>query len=144
VFDFILKKKRKDNRLNLYFSDNMISFFKKYINLTKVNELINYTDKKNICYVDISPKNGFVYIYQSSNYLNKLKKFKLNEKDYNFYKDNVNQFIKDYNYKLDNKYQLMKFGKLINKLITISPYDVESYTIRYKYYQHDFYTDLNQ
>jgi hypothetical protein len=144
MFDFILKNKKKDNRLNLFFSENMISFFKKYINLTKIDKLINYDDKKNICYVDISPKSGYVYIYQSSNYINELKKYKLNEKDFNLYKDNIIKFMNDYNYKLDEKYQLMKFGKLINKLIDISPYDVESYSIRYKYYQTDYYNNLNQ
>jgi len=134
LFDFIFNKK-KDNRVKVYFSNDMLFFFNYYKNLPKTNELLSYEGKKNICFVDFSNKIGYVNVYQSSNYLNELKKYNLDSEKFEYYKNNINEFIKDYNFDIKSKYQLMKMGKLINKLIDIDPYFVESYSIRYKYYQ---------
>jgi len=142
MFEFLNKlNKNKNNLSNICFSDDFKDFLKSY-KLNSTDYLFDYSDITEICYIDISDKDGYLKFIPTSKYFNILKKYK---KDFNksssWYSDMKNDFMgfyDNYNQKdnINNNIQLIKSGRFINKIMDdITVYDVESFVIRYKYYQ---------
>jgi len=142
MFEFINDMIKKKTKLTtLYFSVDFKNFIEKY-KLRSNDILLKTTDKYEICYVDTTDKNGYLSVMPTAKYFNILKKYKkLNNMTNDWYikmTNNYPLFIEKYKQQhlIDKNMQIIKSGRFINKIITdISPYEVESFTIRYKYYQ---------
>jgi len=135
MFEFLnemINKKRKVKRTKLHLSENFLKFVLN--NRIKASDLLmDFKDECEICYVDISKNNGYVKIMPASKYLHILKKNKIDGME--------NEFLKYYNNKendikeLEQSIQEMRIGRFINNILEIEPYDVETFVIRYKYFQ---------
>jgi len=146
MFEFLNKMldemsiNKKRNKLNLHLSDDILKFLLDN-KIIATEKLLDFKDKCNICYVDISDKHGFVKIMPSSKCLQILKKYKEYEDEddewVDIMKDKFLLFYKYNNRKLEieQNIQYMRSGRFIKSVLGIDLYDVETFVIRYKYYQ---------
>lgn len=131
--------KIKNNKIKIHFSEGFVKFLSEY-NIVVNNELLEYDEKSDFCFVDITDKNGFVKVMPSVKYLYLLKNYKL---DVDKYKNNFPLFLKEIKDEelVNRNFQYMRSGRLIKKLLNIDPYDIESFVIRYKYFQDNYYSN---
>lgn len=131
--------KTKNNKIRIHFSERFIRFLIEY-DIVVNNELLEYDKKSDFCFVDITNKNGFVKVMPSVKYLYLLKNYKL---DVDKYKNNFPLFLKEIKDEelVNRNFQYMRSGRFVKKLLSIDPYDVESFVIRYKYFQDNYYSN---
>jgi len=135
MFEFLsemINKKGKVRKVKLHLSENFLKFVLN--NRIKASDLLmDFKEECEICYVDISKNAGYVKIMTTSKYLHILKKNKIDGMENEFlkyYKDKEND-IKE----VEQSIQEMRIGRFINNIVEIEPYDVETFVIRYKYFQ---------
>lgn len=142
MFEFLnelMGKKKKREKVKLHFSEHMIKFMLE--NRIPANTmLLDFNEDCDICYVDFSEKSGYVRIMPTSKYLHALNKYmEYEDMGKDWYNNIKNQFPRFYKYNnpllVDQSIQEMRAGRFVRSVLNINPYDVETFVIRYKFYQ---------
>jgi hypothetical protein len=139
MFNFLLEllNNGEKEKIKLHISDNFSDYLKN--NALFIENNYDY----NICYIDISDKEGFIKILPTSKYLNILKKYKeknnLSDSWFDKMKNDFPTFYRIYENTeiIDKNINNMRIGKWIRKYFKKEPYVVESLVINYKNFQKD-------
>lgn len=137
MFEFLLEILKNKNKNNIEITKTFIS--NDFYNFLKENNIILKSYYSEICFVDISKKEGYIKILPYSKYLNILKKYNI---DINKNKNNFIEFYKNKKYRkiINKNINLMRIGKWLNYNIVdnLKPHDIEKLVIKYKDYQESF------
>lgn len=139
---FKINQKPKNIKLSKLCLSGRFSECINNLNTVISNELLDLSEDKEICYVDISDKTGFVKILPTSKYFLVLEKYmkwkKLDESWLESMKYDFKSFDYDEDFnKIEPNFQHMRVGRFINKVFgdSVLEYDVETFVLRYKMYQ---------
>ena len=135
MFEFLneMIKKKKVRKVKLHLSEDFLKFLLNN-RIIASDLMMDFKDDCEICYVGASKNIGYVKIMPTSKYLRILKKNKIDGMDNEFlkyYKNEEESVIKE----VEQSIQEMRIGRFINNILKIDPYDVETFVIRYKYFQ---------
>jgi len=139
--DFLIKNKKiRRERVKLNLSHEMVKFLNQ-CNMNISDLLLEYNEIGDICYVDISDKIGYLKIMPTSKYINMLNKYKNDNNMNDEWFDRIKNHFLDFQQlsSVNKSIQHMKSGRFIRNILNIKPYDVETFTIRYKLYQINLY-----
>jgi len=141
IFNFINRPTKKIHNTKLHISKDMMRFISSNSDVITPDQVLSVSNSCDICYVDVSDRQGYVKFVPASKYIQILEKYKIDNNKtstwMNIMKNDFMRFYNEYDKKkeIDKSTQYMRVGRFIKHISDLGPYKVETFTIRYKNYQ---------